>query len=363
MIFLKILEKALNEPAYSALYAQLCQRLDKCVANFEPYQPPIQPAAVGGQSSSTPPPSQITTFRKLLLTICQHEFDNRANYDQSSTSKILSSSTSSSSTTATTTNGNGLEEAMEREERELAKQLAKKKMLGNVKFIGELGKLDLLSEAILHKCIKTLLEKRKDEKYADMCDDLECLCKMMPTIGRKLDQGEAIKLMDQYFERMRKLRSLPTSSSQKDGLPSRIKFLMQDCIELRSNGWQPRQSQLDSAPKTINELRNGEEPKAAQSGVAASAALATTPFMLKMFQQLNDQPNMSLLHAIGDLTMQTKKRQLLEQQLIGQSQQQLAYGDPDELDDDDDRPDDRDDDAVSDRDSDLKHSLEVDEKK
>ena len=40
----------------------------------------------------------------------------------------------------------------------MTKQAAKKKMLGNVKFIGELGKLDLLSEAILHKCIKTLLE-------------------------------------------------------------------------------------------------------------------------------------------------------------------------------------------------------------
>ena len=160
-----------------------------------------------------------------------------------------------------------------------------------------------------------------------MCDDLECLCKMMPTIGRKLDQGEAVKLMDQYFERMKKLRSLPTCTSQKDGLPSRIKFLIQDCIELRANQWQPRQCQLDSAPKTINELRNGEEtPKPANSSLVGAAA---TPFMIKMYQQLNEQPNMSLLHAIGDLTMQTKKRQL-EQQLL-QQQQQLAYGDPDEL--------------------------------
>lgn len=85
---------------------------------------------------------------------------------------------------AATTTATVVDPLAEREERELAKQMAKKKMLGNVKFIGELGKLDLLSEAILHKCIKTLLEKRKDEKYVDMCDDLECLCKMMPTIGK-----------------------------------------------------------------------------------------------------------------------------------------------------------------------------------
>jgi translation initiation factor 4G len=29
-------------------------------------------------------------------------------------------------------------------------------MLGNIKFIGELGKLDLIHESILHKCIKTV---------------------------------------------------------------------------------------------------------------------------------------------------------------------------------------------------------------
>ena len=35
--------------------------------------------------------------------------------------------------------------------------LAKSKMLGNIKFIGELGKLDMLHEGILHQCIKQLL--------------------------------------------------------------------------------------------------------------------------------------------------------------------------------------------------------------
>ena len=35
--------------------------------------------------------------------------------------------------------------------------VAKRKMLGNIKFIGELGKLDMLHEGILHQCIKQLL--------------------------------------------------------------------------------------------------------------------------------------------------------------------------------------------------------------
>lgn len=41
-------------------------------------------------------------------------------------------------------------------EEEEQRTIAKHKMLGNIKFIGELGKLDLIHESILHKCIKTV---------------------------------------------------------------------------------------------------------------------------------------------------------------------------------------------------------------
>lgn len=41
-------------------------------------------------------------------------------------------------------------------EEEEQRAIAKIKMLGNIKFIGELGKLDLIHESILHKCIKTV---------------------------------------------------------------------------------------------------------------------------------------------------------------------------------------------------------------
>jgi hypothetical protein len=75
---------------------------------------------------------------------------------------------------------------------------------------------------------------------------------MMPTIGLKLDQGEAIKLMDQYFDRINKLQKI------KD-IPQHIRFLLQDLVELRMNKWIPRQTQLDNAPKTMKELRRGTE--------------------------------------------------------------------------------------------------------
>lgn len=41
-------------------------------------------------------------------------------------------------------------------EEEEQRSIAKIKMLGNIKFIGELGKLGLIHESILHRCIKTV---------------------------------------------------------------------------------------------------------------------------------------------------------------------------------------------------------------
>ena len=100
-------------------------------------------------------------------------------------------------------------------------------MLGNIKFIGELGKLELLHEGILHKCIQQLLaSKRRGAPVADMAEDLECLCQIMRTVGRRLDTEKARAWMDQYFERMKVL----TLNSE---LPSRIRFMLQDTIELR----------------------------------------------------------------------------------------------------------------------------------
>ncbi|XP_015808554.3 eukaryotic translation initiation factor 4 gamma 2a [Nothobranchius furzeri] len=121
-------------------------------------------------------------------------------------------------------------------------------MLGNIKFIGELGKLNLIHESILHKCIKTLLEKKRRVQLEDMGEDLECLCQIMKTVGPKLDHDKAKSLMDQYFGRMRSLMN------NKD-LPARIRFLLQNMVELRENDWVPRKAYVDNGPKTINQIR------------------------------------------------------------------------------------------------------------
>lgn len=237
----------------------MCQRLEKFAPDFDTL------------SSNY---LHISTFRRLLLSVCQHEFDNRV----------------SNSDVDQTTNDHQDTHA------DHNKQTNKKKMLGNIKFIGELGRLDLLNEAILHKCIRTLLEKGKHEKYSDMSDDLECLCKMMPCVGKKLDQNEAKKLMDQYFDRLEKLKSI----QGKDALPVRIKFMIQDCIDLRKNNWEQRKIQQDQVPKKMTDLRPGS--KTSEPTPTANPTLS--PFLNKMYEQINSQPNMTLLNAINSFAKQ-----------------------------------------------------------
>lgn len=214
-IILLIVDKALEEPKYSQLYAQLCLRLAEDAPNFE--DPSTENQATQKQN---------TTFRRLLISKLQDEFENRARnvdvfdrHDNPLTS-----------------------------DEEEQRAIAKIKMLGNIKFIGELGKLNLIHESILHKCIKTLLDKKKRVQLKDMGEDLECLCQIMKTVGPKLDHEKAKSLMDQYFARM---RSLTTNKE----LPARIRFLLQNTVELRDNNWSPRKAHVDNGPKTISQIR------------------------------------------------------------------------------------------------------------
>ena len=57
----------------------------------------------------------------------------------------------------------------------------RRRTLGNIRFIGELFKLSMLTETIMHNCILQLFRARTDE------DSLESLCRLLTTIGKDLD--------------------------------------------------------------------------------------------------------------------------------------------------------------------------------
>ena len=110
----------------------------------------------------------------------------------------------------------GDEEAALYSEEYYAAQKAKRQGLGLIKFIGELFKLQMLTERIMHECVKKLLGNVENPEE----EEIESLCKLLTTVGALLDTPKARAHMDVYFSRMKELTKSPNVNS-------RMQFMLQ----------------------------------------------------------------------------------------------------------------------------------------
>uniref|UniRef100_A0A665XDA9 Eukaryotic translation initiation factor 4 gamma, 3a n=1 Tax=Echeneis naucrates TaxID=173247 RepID=A0A665XDA9_ECHNA len=205
-----VFEKAIDEPSFSVAYGNMC----RCLATLK--------------VPMTDKPNTTVNFRKLLLNRCQKEFEKDKVDDVVFERKQKELDSAASAT----------ERERLREELEEAKDKARRRSIGNIKFIGELFKLKMLTEAIMHDCVVKLLKNHDEES-------LECLCRLLTTIGKDLDFEKAKPRMDQYFNQMEKIVKERKTSS-------RIRFMLQDVIDLRLHNWVSRRA--DQGPKTIEQI-------------------------------------------------------------------------------------------------------------
>ncbi|MBA0553269.1 hypothetical protein Golob_012464, partial [Gossypium lobatum] len=188
------------------------------------------------------------TFKRLLLNKCQEVFE-RGEREQEEANKVEEVGESKRS----------------EEERGEKRIKAQRRMLGNIRLIGELYKKKMLTERIMHECIKKLLGENENPDE----EDIEALCKLMSTIGEMIDHPKAKVYMDAYFERMAKL-------SNNVKLSSRVRFMLKDAIDLRKNKWQQRRK-VDG-PKKIEEVhRDAAQERQAQASRLAHASVLSSP--------------------------------------------------------------------------------------
>ncbi|KAM5153704.1 eukaryotic translation initiation factor 4 gamma 1 isoform 3-T3 [Callospermophilus lateralis] len=210
-----IFEKAISEPNFSVAYANMC----RCLMALK--------------VPTTEKPTVTVNFRKLLLNRCQKEFEKDKDDDEVFEKKQKEMDEAASAE----------ERGRLKEELEEARDIARRRSLGNIKFIGELFKLKMLTEAIMHDCVVKLLKNHDEES-------LECLCRLLTTIGKDLDFAKAKPRMDQYFNQMEKIIKEKKTSS-------RIRFMLQDVLDLRQSNWVPRRG--DQGPKTIDQIHKEAE--------------------------------------------------------------------------------------------------------
>ncbi|KAL3310842.1 Eukaryotic translation initiation factor 4 gamma 2, partial [Cichlidogyrus casuarinus] len=202
--------KATDEPKFTSLYAQICSKLVASSPNFEPL----------GSSNST--------FRILLLKRCEDEFRARTELKDASS-------------------------------------VVRARCLGNLRFIGELGRLNLMPEKILYDCVRELLssksrclslshqqgydnssQARHEYETDALAADMECMCQFLTTVGQHIDTPKAKNLMDQFFDRLKRIlaRAKPEAKNEANHvpLPSRVRFMIDDLLDLRDNNWVPRRA-------------------------------------------------------------------------------------------------------------------------
>jgi translation initiation factor 4G len=217
-------EKATDEAHWASTYALFCERMLKFMSpdiKDENIKDKHQNVVTGG-----------ALFRKYLLNRCQEEFER--GWKVNMPPKL---------------EGQTEEAALLSEEYYIA-AAAKRRGLGLVKFIGELYKLGMLTERIMHECIKKLLEL--DEGGPDE-SEVESLVSLLNTVGLNLEQSErGPALMNVYFERIASIMNHPD-------LPSRLKFKLLDVIDLRRRGWQSKND--DKGPKTLAEIHADAQRK------------------------------------------------------------------------------------------------------
>lgn len=184
-----LIRKAQTEHHFGPMYAQLCNIIIK---RFKP-------------------------FKKDLMAQCQKEFEIDTAH------KIA----------------NATEGVTDQEEIDYHSNLIRKAYIGHIKFLGELYLRDVVKLSIMSYCLDELLKDEADE------ENLECFANLMTTIGGKLDDHAKQNGKPFDWDKIQALRHSPK-------LASRIKFLLQDLLELRKRDWIKRRK--EETARTLEQI-------------------------------------------------------------------------------------------------------------
>ncbi|CCO31758.1 Eukaryotic translation initiation factor 4 gamma Short=eIF-4-gamma [Rhizoctonia solani AG-1 IB] len=180
-----VFERAKDEAAFSEMYARLCRKMMQRVS------PNVQDETIRNSEGQLITGGML--FRKYLLNRCQEDFERGWSAKEAAlAATALKAGEDKVAEPASTENG----ELVFSDEYYAAAK-AKRQGLGLVRFVGELFKVQMLTERVMHECIKKLLSNAVSPEE----EEIESLCVLLKTAGQILDSPKAKNHMDIYFER------------------------------------------------------------------------------------------------------------------------------------------------------------------
>ncbi|GAO16422.1 hypothetical protein UVI_02047840 [Ustilaginoidea virens] len=243
-------EKATDEAHWASMYAKFCKRM------LENMSADVRDERIKDKSGNVVSGGNL--FRKYLLNRCQEEFERGWSTNLPQPKEEEEGGGEDGGKKA-------LGDAAMLSDEYYEAAAAKRRGLGLVQFIGELYKLGMLTERIMHECVHKLVDYKGVPDEAE----IESLSKLLRTIGGNLDSTEKGRhMMNAYFQRIQSMVDLPE-------LQSRMKFMLMDMLDLRKANWMSKEA--NKGPKTLDEVRAEAEAAAAKAQESARSSTRGGP--------------------------------------------------------------------------------------
>nr|CAD2164748.1 unnamed protein product [Meloidogyne enterolobii] len=259
-----IFDKAVEEPHFCPLYSDLCKKqvdVERQMYLQRDKTPDKQSDKQSDQADNqAEKPKEKKNFRAEIITKSQRTFLASDEYDNKVKELTEKLETADDKT-----------RVLLEEELETRRSKEKRRLLGIIKFIGQLYRHQLLIETIIDWCAVELVrrfEATHDEVY------IEYAVELIETVGKNYE-----KRTEQEGPGMRQLQQPKTSaqiisgekqqeqfrldmvvshlSQLKPKVSNRVRFAIMDLEDLKKNRWVPRGG--EKGPKTINEVREEVE--------------------------------------------------------------------------------------------------------
>ena len=193
-----ILDKCAFDGNNVGVYADVCARLATSLPAY-------------AESEGAP----ARSFKKLLLSACQDEFESLDAQRE------------------------GLSAYADRSDREAQGKRVKLRTVGTVRLIGELVARGVVGAAVAHAVADELLGEARSVPGEDY---VEALCALLTACGKELEAG-AKKVMNAYLARVNVL-------AESEQLEARSRFMCRDVIDLAASGWTSKKSTTSGDKKT-----------------------------------------------------------------------------------------------------------------
>jgi len=188
-----IFEKATDDATFPEMYARLCRKM------MEQISPKVQNDGI--KDSEGKPFAGGNLFRKYLLNRCQEDFERGWVAKETTAAAAATKATADQAVKEANEKSKGGEKSELYSDEYYAAAKAKRRGLGLIRFVGELFNLQMLTERIMHECVRKFLGNVENPEE----EEIESLCKLLTTVGSLLDTRKARAHLDVYFSRMREL--------------------------------------------------------------------------------------------------------------------------------------------------------------